>query len=610
MSTIVTRAGKGSALTHNEVDANFVNLNTDKLEASTTSTLTNKTINLTSNTLTGTTAQFNTALSDGDFATLAGTETLTNKTITSPTITGAALNGSLGATTPSTVVATTVTINGSGANIPLEIQSSTGANAIRIKGRVSDGIGTVRFYESTSTTSYGIIQATSTYFTLGTEIATPITFQTNATERMRLDSSGNLGLGVSTITGGYKAQINGNLLLSSTSPLVVGNSTLTLLGDNTSATGLVINTAGNLGLGVTTSAWIAGYKAQQIGGSLSIASSTGTGYEFIVSNGYIGTGDVFKYINTGYAAAYRLNNGTGIHAWYNAPSGTAGNNITFTQAMTLDASGNLLVGSGASSNTTLNVWLSSTTAYSATNIAGYRGIHVSNDGSAGFSNLVLNAVDATGAANCTTAINAISETSGSRNSALTFMTREHTTGNIVERARIDSSGTMLVGTTGNATVGGIAIIPNANNSLVRIGHSSASGNTAYYMNYFWNGNQIGSIQQSGTTGVTYVTSSDYRLKENVTPIVGALARVALLKPVTYSWIGTDGEVGEGFIAHELQEVCPLAAMGEKDAVNEDGTIKPQGIDPSKLVATLTAAIQEQQAMIDELKAKVAALEAA
>jgi hypothetical protein len=71
-------------------------------------TLTNKTINLASNTLTGTTAQFNTALSDGDFATLAGTETLTNKTLTSPTITGGALNGTLGATTPSTVVATNV----------------------------------------------------------------------------------------------------------------------------------------------------------------------------------------------------------------------------------------------------------------------------------------------------------------------------------------------------------------------------------------------------------------------------------------------------------------------------------------------------------------------
>lgn len=81
MSTIVTRAGKGSALTHAEADANFTNLNTDKVDATGTATLTNKTISLTSNTITGTTAEFNTALSDGNFATLAGSETLTNKTI-------------------------------------------------------------------------------------------------------------------------------------------------------------------------------------------------------------------------------------------------------------------------------------------------------------------------------------------------------------------------------------------------------------------------------------------------------------------------------------------------------------------------------------------------
>lgn len=81
MSTIVTRAGKGSALSWTEADANFTNLNTDKSEADRAETLTNKTVDLTDNSLSGTTAEFNTALSDGDFATLAGTETLENKTI-------------------------------------------------------------------------------------------------------------------------------------------------------------------------------------------------------------------------------------------------------------------------------------------------------------------------------------------------------------------------------------------------------------------------------------------------------------------------------------------------------------------------------------------------
>ena len=118
-----------------------------------------------------------------------------------------------------------------------------------------------------------------------------------------------------------------------------------------------------------------------------------------------------------------------------------------------------------------------------------------------------------------------------------------------------------------------------------------------------------------TTTVAYNTSSDYRLKENIAPMAGALAKVAQLNPVTYTW-KADGSAGEGFIAHELQAVCPDAVSGDKDAVNEDGTIKPQGVDTSFLVATLTAAIQELKAIndaqasrIETLEAKVAALEA-
>jgi hypothetical protein len=84
-------------------------------------------------------------------------------------------------------------------------------------------------------------------------------------------------------------------------------------------------------------------------------------------------------------------------------------------------------------------------------------------------------------------------------------------------------------------------------------------------------------------------------------MTGALAKVALLKPCTYKW-NADGSVGEGFIAHELAEVCPSAVTGEKDAVDENGKIKPQGIDVSFLVATLTSAIQELKAELDAYKA--------
>ena len=84
-------------------------------------------------------------------------------------------------------------------------------------------------------------------------------------------------------------------------------------------------------------------------------------------------------------------------------------------------------------------------------------------------------------------------------------------------------------------------------------------------------------------------------------MTGALAKVAQLKPVTYKW-KSDGSAGQGFIAHELQAVVPDCVTGEKDAVDENGKPKYQGVDTSFLVATLTAAIQELKAEFDAYKA--------
>jgi hypothetical protein len=112
---------------------------------------------------------------------------------------------------------------------------------------------------------------------------------------------------------------------------------------------------------------------------------------------------------------------------------------------------------------------------------------------------------------------------------------------------------------------------------------------------------------AGANVTYYATSSDYRLKENVAPMTGALAKVQQLNPVTYNW-KKSGKESQGFIAHELQEVIPEAVIGEKDAVDKDGNIMPQMIDTSFLVATLTAAIQEQQQIINDLKLRIETLE--
>ena len=168
------------------------------------------------------------------------------------------------------------------------------------------------------------------------------------------------------------------------------------------------------------------------------------------------------------------------------------------------------------------------------------------------------------------------------------------------RGIFDSTGALLVGTT--TKVGNPKIMTVCSGSVAGLHIDGSSGSVNYGMTFYYNAGQTGQVSWTTTT-TTYATSSDYRLKENIAPMTGALAKVAALKPCTYTW-KSNGEVGEGFIAHELQAVVPDAVTGEKDAVNEDGSIKAQGIDTSFLVATLTAAIQELKAEVDSLKAQL------
>jgi hypothetical protein len=198
---------------------------------------------------------------------------------------------------------------------------------------------------------------------------------------------------------------------------------------------------------------------------------------------------------------------------------------------------------------------------------------------------------------------------GSYGSALAFYTSTGSaTPTPLERVRIDSSGNIQIATTtalASARVS-VSVTPGGTEVGRRLKPTS---NATYYPDVYENssGTTVGSISVS-SSATTYSTSSDYRLKHDIAPMTGALAKVQALKPVTYKWNADDSN-GEGFIAHELAEVCPSAVIGEKDAVNEDGSIKPQGIDTSFLVATLTAAIQEQQAIITQLTARIEALEA-
>jgi hypothetical protein len=230
-------------------------------------------------------------------------------------------------------------------------------------------------------------------------------------------------------------------------------------------------------------------------------------------------------------------------------------------------------------------------------------------------------------------ISGIRETNSGAPGALGFYTSPNVDSNgytPLERMRITSAGALCVGkTSASGTAAGVFLQPdgiygfttttNASDPLGYFVNSNASPTDGFRFASFRVGTgfaQVGTITTNGSSSTAYNTSSDYRLKENILPMQNALSVVAQLKPVTYTW-KSDNSTGQGFIAHELQEVVPDCVSGEKDAVetytdedgNEQTRIKPQGVDTSFLVATLTAAIQEQQAIIADLKARIEALEA-
>lgn len=120
------------------------------------------------------------------------------------------------------------------------------------------------------------------------------------------------------------------------------------------------------------------------------------------------------------------------------------------------------------------------------------------------------------------------------------------------------------------------------------------------------GATVGGINTNATT-TTYATTSDYRLKENVTPIEGALPRLNALKPSRFNFKNDPQNTLDGFIAHEVQTIAPYAVTGDKDAVDENNTPAYQQVDYGKLTPLLTAAMQELSAKVDALEAENAKL---
>jgi hypothetical protein len=198
------------------------------------------------------------------------------------------------------------------------------------------------------------------------------------------------------------------------------------------------------------------------------------------------------------------------------------------------------------------------------------------------------------------------DTSATNAKFLSFYTNPSGSSTGTERVRIDSSGRLLVGTSTNGGAGGLTIRPNFSAGAASLVFDRANtASTSTVVSFENNDSTVGTITHTNTA-TAYNTSSDYRLKENVVPLDGAIARLNQIPVHRFNFIADPDTVVDGFIAHEAQEVVPECVTGTKDEVDDDGNPVMQGIDQSKLVPLLTAALQEAIAKIETLEARLTA----
>ena len=192
---------------------------------------------------------------------------------------------------------------------------------------------------------------------------------------------------------------------------------------------------------------------------------------------------------------------------------------------------------------------------------------------------------------------------------LVFETTADGASGTTERMRIDQAGRIMLGGGATGQNGSLEVRPNNSFGAPTVRwdrNPTTDGSTAAV--FANNNNTVGSITY-GDSSTSFNTSSDYRLKENVVDLEGAITRVKQLAPKRFNFIVNAEKTVDGFLAHEAQVVVPEAVTGTHNEVDDDGNAVMQGIDQSKLVPLLTAALQEAIAKIETLETKVAALEA-
>jgi hypothetical protein len=547
--------------------------------------------------------------------------------------------------TGATTLGQNLTFTGTGNRITGDFNNGTIANRLMFQGSVVNGGTVVTAIPNGTSASCQLVAANASdptnaqiaqvlvsaseasfrsgAYGTGTGTYLPMTFYTGGSERVRVNTLGNVGIGTTTPTAAFQGAES---RLGIEAPRTSADQTLLSLAHTGTITALDKINIGFDSFSATavrrTMAQISAMnESPSAGNPGSLLFYTNAGAVSLTERMRItSAGDVFVGGTTGAVLGYEKFSAYGTGSFKSASSNVLGlwntanpGLIQFYTGAGVDAGnitasgGSLTINSGAAFNLSAagaNIMTFSTNSAERMRIdsSGNVGIGTSSPVSqltlAKTSDLVFTQ---NGYGIAWGGDNGSPRILGTSGGSLSF---KHGGGSI--GMVLDSSGNLLVACTAapSSSVAGIRLQnPNANAPLISAGATTS----LITMVAFINGNgTVGQITTNGSA-TAYVTSSDYRLKHDIQPMTGALAKVTALKPCTYKW-NADNSESQGFIAHELAEVCPDAVSGEKDAVNEDGSIKSQGIDTSFLVATLTAAIQEQQALITALTTRITALE--
>ena len=369
---------------------------------------------------------------------------------------------------------------------------------------------------------------------------------------------------------------------------VASNGSLVLQSNGTTSA-VVIDASQNVGVGVTPSGWGGSYKAVQItNNGLSLAATgAATGDLTLAFNAvYDSTDSRWEYVGTDKAGRYSQT-GAGNHIWYvTNTNGTAGGAISFTQAMTLDASGNLGIGTSSPAR---KLHVTNVIRADGPMDSVYTGTTAGS--TLGSFRMYGDGAGVTGE----TSIRGILNSGSITSSYLDFSTAS--SGTLAEKARIDSSGNFVVGTTSTALLGLITVNYNTNstsNPTLAVRNGGGSGAFVSFTDAGSDTSIYGSITRSGG-GVAYNTTSDQRLKENIVdaPEFGNI--IDSIQVRSYDWKASGVHHRAGFIAQELATVAPEAVYQPND------TKEMMSVDYSKLVPMLVKEVQSLRARVAQLE---------